>query len=107
MRVEYSEPLAAWMFSLRLTGKVRTGHIRYMGWMDALVTVFFPKLEIVTVGKSKVMTKENNEQHKQGAQRRAQRGVHTAQHTLQQPGNQQPAYFSGIPSDAAYSQRCG
>ena len=35
MRVEYSEPLAAWIF----LGKVRTGRMRYIGWMDVLLRV--------------------------------------------------------------------
>ena len=38
-----------------------------------------------------------------GAQRPAQRGVHTAQHTLQLPGNPQPSIFQRLPSDATYS----
>ena len=35
MRVEYREPLAAWIFLFFLS-EVRTGYMRYMGWMDVL-----------------------------------------------------------------------
>ena len=37
MRAEYSELLAAWI----LPSKIRTGDMRYIGWMDVLVCVLF------------------------------------------------------------------
>ena len=64
MRVEYSEPLAAGLYACRVPSehlaawifldKVRTGHMRYIGWMDVLVRVqFFLEKMSWTLGKAK------------------------------------------------------
>ena len=74
-------------------GKVRTGHMRWMNEC-ARTRFFFFFFSIVAGGKAKSRQQKNNEQHKQGAQRPAQRGVRTAQHPSQLPGNSQPAHIS-------------
>ena len=56
--------------------------------------------------KAKSRHGKNNKQHKQSAQRPAQRSFHAAQQTLQR-GIPQPAVFQRLRSDAVYSRRCG
>ena len=108
MRREEGESWTVWVYSTAnlsppgfFLGKVRTGHMRYLVHsLDRLdgcarTRLFISQKKVVAVGKSKdTTTTKNNEQHKQGAQRPAQRGVHTTQQILQQPGMPQPAYIS-------------
>ena len=77
MRVEYSEPLAAWIFPRQGThGSFAVDECARTRF------VYFPKEYRGRWKKAKSRRQKNNEQHNQGAQRPAQRGVHTAQHTL-------------------------
>ena len=94
---EYSEPLAARTFprqgthgSYAVDGSART---RF---------VYFSKNKSWPLEKAKSRQQKNNEQRKQGAQRSAQRRGHTAQHTLQLPGNtvySAPSVGCGVLSD--------
>ena len=70
-----------------------------MGWMDVLIRVFvyFSRKLYRARWKKQSHGKNITEQHRQAAQRPPQSGVHTAQHTSQQPGIGQPAFaFRGM-----------
>ena len=64
-------------------GKVRTGHMWYIGWMDVLVRILFisPKIA-VAVGKGKVKTTKQQRTEQQAGctttttERRAHRAAH-------------------------------
>ena len=83
MRLEYSEPLAlcfprqgtheSWYVVHRVDGCARTRFfiLKKMSW---------------PLKKAKSRQRRNNEQHKRGAKQPEQSGVHSANHTLQQPG---------------------
>ena len=105
MRVEYSEPLAPWVF----IGKVRTGHMRYIGWMDVMyVFCLFLKKVSWPLEKAKPrQPKKNNDSTSR---------VHNDQHraactplctSCSSQESRRRYIFQRLSSDAAYSQRCG
>ena len=70
-------------------GKVRTGHLRYIRWVDVVVRVLFisPNI-IVAVGKSKVTTTKEQRTAQAGCTTTStERRAHRTAHCLQQPGN--------------------
>ena len=91
----YSQPLAAWIFPRQGTHGLYAVH----GVDGCARTRFclFLKSISCTLEKAKSRQQKNSEQHRQAAQRPPQSGVHTAQHTSQQPGIGQPAFaFRGM-----------
>ena len=76
----------------------------YVLRMYSYAFVCFPQNWPFVGKRSQDKTKQNNaQQHTRRAQRPAQSGVHTAQHTLLRRGFPQPVYISASPSDTAYS----
>ena len=91
MRIEYSEPLAAWIFPMQ----GMHGYVRYMGWMDVFVRVFLSFSETYRARwKKQSQQQRKSEQRRRAAQRPPQSGVHTAEYNSQQPGISQPAHIS-------------
>ena len=92
MRVEYSEHLAAWIFPRQGTHGLYAVH-GVDGCARTRFCLFLKNISY-TLEKARLRQQKNSEQHRQAAQRPPQSGVHTAQHTSQQPGIPQPAYIS-------------
>ena len=80
MRVEYNEHLAPWIFPRQGTHRPHAAH-KVDGCARTRYVCFSQK-KSWPLEKAKSRQQKNNGQHEQGAQRPAQSGVHTAQHTL-------------------------
>ena len=81
MRVEYSEPLAAWIFPRQGTHGLYAVH-GVDGCARTRFCLFLKNISY-TLEKARLRQQKNSEQHRQAAQRPPQSGVHTAQHTSQ------------------------
>ena len=92
IRVEYSEPLAAG--TSRRQGTHRLCAVHGVDGCARTRFCLFLKNISYTLEKARLRQQKNSEQHRQAAQRPPQTGVHTAQHTSQQPGIPQPAFIS-------------
>ena len=91
VRVEYSEPLAAWIFPRQCTHGLYAVH----GVNGFARTRYCFLLENISCTSENAQSRQQKhiEEHRQDGHRPPQGGAHTAQHSSQQPGIPQPAYI--------------